>query len=86
MKVAVVGSRDFLQLKLVEYFVRDLPHGVTVISGGARGGSIPLRRKQPVKAAWKSLNAFQTFRDAQRSTNTPSAIMNETRRSSMTRI
>jgi hypothetical protein len=37
MKVAVVGSREFFQLKLVEYFVRDLPQGVTVISGGARG-------------------------------------------------
>jgi hypothetical protein len=37
MKVAVVGSREFLQLKLVEYFVRDLPQGITVISGGAKG-------------------------------------------------
>lgn len=37
MKVAIVGSRDFFQLKLVEYFVQDLPQGVTVISGGARG-------------------------------------------------
>jgi hypothetical protein len=37
MKIAVVGSREFVQLKLVEYFVRDLPQGVTVISGGARG-------------------------------------------------
>jgi hypothetical protein len=37
MNVAIVGSREFFQLKLVEWFVRDLPHGITVISGGARG-------------------------------------------------
>jgi len=37
MRVAIVGSRSFPQLKMVEWFVRDLPGGVTVISGGARG-------------------------------------------------
>jgi len=37
MKVAIVGSRTFPQLQLVEWFVRDLPAGVTVVSGGAKG-------------------------------------------------
>lgn len=37
MKIGIVGSREFPQLKLVEWFVRDLPKGVTVLSGGARG-------------------------------------------------
>jgi hypothetical protein len=37
MKIGIVGSREFPQLKLVEWFVHDLPKGVTVISGGARG-------------------------------------------------
>jgi phosphoribosylpyrophosphate synthetase len=37
MKVAVVGSREFPQLQLVEWFIKDLPQGVTVISGGAKG-------------------------------------------------
>ena len=36
MKVAVVGSREFPQLQLVEWFIKDLPQGVTVISGGAK--------------------------------------------------
>ena len=37
MNVGVVGSRTFPQLKLVEWFVRDLPYGVTIHSGGAKG-------------------------------------------------
>jgi hypothetical protein len=37
MKIGVVGSREFPQLKLVQWFINDLPKGVTVISGGARG-------------------------------------------------
>jgi len=37
MKIAVVGSRTFPQLKLVEWFIGDLPRGVTVVSGGAEG-------------------------------------------------
>ena len=37
MKIGIVGSREFPQLKLVEWFIRDLPKGVSVISGGARG-------------------------------------------------
>jgi hypothetical protein len=37
MKIGIVGSREFPQTKLVEWFVRDLPKGVTVLSGGARG-------------------------------------------------
>lgn len=37
MKIAIVGSRKFPQLQLVEWFIRDLPLGVTVVSGGAVG-------------------------------------------------
>lgn len=37
MNVAIVGSRTFPQLKLVEWFIQDLPAGVTIISGGAQG-------------------------------------------------
>lgn len=37
MNIAIVGSRTFPQLKLVEWFIRDLPLGVRVISGGAAG-------------------------------------------------
>ncbi len=37
MKIGIVGSREFPQLKLVEWFIRDLPKGLTIISGGARG-------------------------------------------------
>lgn len=36
-KVAVVGSRGFPDLERVRAFVRSLPPGTTVISGGARG-------------------------------------------------
>jgi len=37
MRVGIVGSRTFPQLQLVEWFIRDLPAGVVVVSGGARG-------------------------------------------------
>jgi hypothetical protein len=37
MRIGIVGSRSFPQLKLVEWFVRDLPMGVTIVSGGASG-------------------------------------------------
>lgn len=37
MRVAIVGSRKFPQLQLVDWFVRDLPAGVTVVTGGAKG-------------------------------------------------
>lgn len=37
MNIGIVGSREYPQLKLVEWFIHDLPKGVTVISGGARG-------------------------------------------------
>lgn len=37
MKIAIVGSRDFPQLKLVEQFISDLPKGITLVSGGAKG-------------------------------------------------
>jgi hypothetical protein len=32
-----VGSRSFPQIKLVEWWVNDLPDGVTIVSGGAKG-------------------------------------------------
>jgi hypothetical protein len=37
MKVAIIGSRDFPQLKLVAECVDTLPAGTVVVSGGARG-------------------------------------------------
>lgn len=37
MNVGIVGSRSFPQLKLVEWFVNDLPFGVRIVSGGAKG-------------------------------------------------
>lgn len=37
LKVAVVGSRNYQNLKEVEEFVNSLPQGTIVISGGARG-------------------------------------------------
>lgn len=36
-RVAIVGSRDFDRPDLVASFVRSLPSGVVVVSGGARG-------------------------------------------------
>lgn len=36
-KVAIVGSRDFPFMEMVIAYVRTLPEGTTVISGGARG-------------------------------------------------
>jgi hypothetical protein len=37
MRVGIVGSRSFPQLQLIEWFIRDLPDGVTIVSGGAKG-------------------------------------------------
>lgn len=37
MKVAVVGSRGYRDLEQVRAFVRSLPEGTTVVSGGAFG-------------------------------------------------
>ena len=37
MRIAVVGSRDFPRLGEVRSFVRRLPVGTTLVSGGARG-------------------------------------------------
>lgn len=37
MKIAIVGSRNFPQLNLVEQFIHDLPINSTIISGGAKG-------------------------------------------------
>jgi hypothetical protein len=36
-RVAIVGSRNFRDLKWVRSFVRSLPAGTVVVSGGARG-------------------------------------------------
>ncbi len=37
MKIGIVGSRTFPQPKIIEWFIRDLPKGVSIVSGGARG-------------------------------------------------
>lgn len=37
MKLAVVGSRQGADLEHVEQFVRSLPDGLTIVSGGAAG-------------------------------------------------
>lgn len=37
MIVAIIGSRDFDRLDLVVDYVKALPKGTTVVSGGARG-------------------------------------------------
>lgn len=37
MRVAIVGSRDYPDLAAVRRFVRELPKGAIVVSGGARG-------------------------------------------------
>ena len=37
MKVAIVGSREYHDLDAVRRYVRSLPAGTTVVSGGARG-------------------------------------------------
>jgi YspA, cpYpsA-related SLOG family len=37
MKIAIVGSRDYPDLGAVVRFVKGLPPGTVVVSGGARG-------------------------------------------------
>lgn len=37
MKIAIVGSRDYDRLDLVVAYVKNLPPGTVVVSGGARG-------------------------------------------------
>jgi len=37
MNILVCGSRSYPALRLVEWYIRDLPAGVVVLSGGARG-------------------------------------------------
>ena len=37
MKVAIVGSRNFRELDKVRAYVRSLPPGTTIVTGGARG-------------------------------------------------
>lgn len=36
-RIAVVGSRDFRSLELVNKYIAELPPGTTVVSGAARG-------------------------------------------------
>lgn len=36
-RVAIVGSRDFPDVDMVRLYVRSLPKGTIVVSGGARG-------------------------------------------------
>jgi phosphoribosylpyrophosphate synthetase len=40
LKIAIVGSREYPQLQMVEWFIRDLPNGVVIVSGGAKGVDI----------------------------------------------
>ncbi len=37
MRIGIIGSRTYPQIKLVEWFIRDLPLGVVIVSGGAAG-------------------------------------------------
>ena len=37
MKIGIVGSRDFQQTDLVVSFISNLPKGIIIVSGGARG-------------------------------------------------
>ena len=37
MKVAIVGSRNYHDLDKVTAYVKDLPQGTVIVSGGARG-------------------------------------------------
>jgi hypothetical protein len=37
VKIAIVGSRNYDALEFVDTFVRELPAGAVVVSGGARG-------------------------------------------------
>lgn len=37
MKIAIVGSRDFPNLDDVREYIRRLPEGTVIVSGGARG-------------------------------------------------
>jgi hypothetical protein len=37
LKIAIVGSRDFPRLDLVERYIQNLPSDTIIISGGARG-------------------------------------------------
>ena len=37
MNIAIVGSRTFPQLELVDWLIQELPEGLTIISGGAVG-------------------------------------------------
>lgn len=37
MKIAVVGSRNYSDLRQVQTFVKSLPAGTIIVSGGARG-------------------------------------------------
>jgi hypothetical protein len=60
--VAVVGSRDFADLDRVRRFVRQLPVGVTVLSGGARG----VDRCAAAAARARGLRTLEFFADWER--------------------
>jgi predicted Rossmann fold nucleotide-binding protein DprA/Smf involved in DNA uptake len=45
MKIAVVGSRKFSDYKMMEEFLDELPHPITlIVSGGARGADVLAER------------------------------------------
>lgn len=70
MKIAIVGSRDFGTLGLVEDYVRSLPLDTVVVSGGARGVDqraefVARQRDMPVqifKADWTRHGKSAGFR------------------------
>lgn len=45
MKIAIVGSRKYPMLQHVKTFVRSLPRGSVVVSGGARGVDLVAERE-----------------------------------------
>lgn len=61
MKIAILGSRDYLHLHKVKHYVSTIPAGTTVVSGGFRGvdecaATTARRRGLPVmvfNANWK---------------------------------
>lgn len=58
MIVAVVGSREFKDLQLVSEYVKSLPPGTKVISGGARGvDSIAIQAAKKAGLEWQEYPA-----------------------------
>lgn len=37
LKIGIVGARDWTQEKQIEWFIKDLPQNVLIVSGGAKG-------------------------------------------------